>query len=108
MLQDLDEQKLDELTLGSTHRPHRSHCTARARCRFTEGSRRRLFHGAPDQHHTSRDPQRHRQRSGTRLTEPSADPKQPRTTIALSVSARQDVHQLIRLRTLLGALRSCR
>jgi hypothetical protein len=35
-------------------------------------------------------------------------PVQPCSTIVLLVSVRQDVHQLIGLRALLGALRSCR
>jgi hypothetical protein len=35
-------------------------------------------------------------------------PVQPCSTIVLFVSVRQDVHQLIGLRALLGALRSCR
>lgn len=87
---------------------------AHAACwRFTEGSRRRLFRGAPrSAPHQPGIPRGRDSAPGTRLLNPSAgacsQPIQPRTTIALFVSVRQDVHQLIRLRTLLGALLSCR
>ena len=54
---------------------------------------------------------RERKRSDIRLMEYAdacSHPVQPCSTIVLFVSVRQDVHQLIGLRALLGALRSCR
>jgi hypothetical protein len=80
-----------------------------------KGSRRKSFHGGPDHRRTSREggtgeSQRQRWRSSIRLMERFADarshPMQPGATIALLVSNRQDVLQLISLWALLTDVRT--